>query len=126
MSAGHGRGYYGGEQLDRSRHRSGSGWFKIGAVVGLGAVIWWWVLPAVGSKFSARSAPLPPPPPPPPPPPLAPADELERLSRAGGFVSAGAFEDAVVANARELKAAGARVELGPYLQHLESRLGQTP
>jgi hypothetical protein len=111
MSAGHGRGYYGGSQLDRPRRRSSSGWFKIAAVVGLGAVIWF-MLPRGGSKHEEL-----------PSPPSPPPDEgLEQLARSRGFSSSKMYEDSVIANARELKAAGAKVELGPHLQHLEDRL----
>lgn len=115
MSAGYGRGHYGNEQLAQRRSGGvGGGWFKIAAVVGLGAVIWWWVIPAIGPKSKHVEET--------PPQPQEPPPDLSQAAQARGFSSTAAYEDSVLMNARELKAAGAKVELGPHLAHLEPRL----
>lgn len=122
MSAGYGRGHYGEEQL-APRRSGGSGWFKFALVAGLGVVIWKWVLPRVGPKAQAQAQ-EPPPPPPPSPPSLPPPSpiELEQLAQSRGFPSKEAFEDSIVSVARELRASGAHVDLGPHLQHLAPRI----
>lgn len=98
-----------------------SGWLKVIAVAGIGAVAWWWVLPSIGLGAKPRSQshelPLPSHVPPPPPP-----HPLDAIARSRGFASAAEYEDALVATARELEASGAKVELGPYLAHLGPRL----
>lgn len=109
------RGYYGNPAPLPAR-RSGGGWIKVAAVVGLGAAIWFYVIPAIGSK--AKQAPSPHEPPSPPPPPPHPLDEA---ARSRGFSSTAAYEDAMIAMKRELEAAGAKVELAPHLTYLESR-----
>jgi hypothetical protein len=115
---GYGRGYYGDSQLAPRRSRSGSGWFTIAVVVGLGAVIWF-MLPGIGPKSKQEEEPTPA-----PAAPLSHDEELDQLARSSGFSSTKTYEDSVVANARVLKANGGRVELGPHLQHLEPRLEQ--
>jgi hypothetical protein len=118
MSAGYGRGYYGGDQLQPSR-RSRGGWVKLALVVGVGAVIWR-MLPGGGTKSEpgpGRGGEEPP-----PAPPSAPDEGLDQLARSRGFSSTNAYEDSVIANARELRASGAKVVLAPQLAHLESRL----
>jgi hypothetical protein len=119
MSAGYGRGHYGDAQLS-PRRSGGSGWFKIAVVAGLGVVIWKWVLPRIGPKSTHV---LPSSPPPSPSVPSTTHDEdLEKLAQLRGFSSKQAFEDSVVGTARELRASGAKVDLGPHLQYLEPRL----
>ena len=48
--------------------------------------------------------------------------QLEDDARARGFVMVKDYEDSVVASAKQLQAAGAKVVLAPHLQHLASRL----
>lgn len=115
MSAGYGRGHYGAEQLDRERRRSGGGWFKIVAVVGLGAVVWL-MWPRERPEYAFAQEPSPPPAPP------SPDGDLDQVARSRGFPSTKAYEDSMIASARELRAAGAKVELAPHLQHLAARL----
>lgn len=55
------------------------------------------------------------------PPRLPPQLTQEALAR--GYPSQQAYEDAVVATARELRETGATVTLAPHLQHLTPRLG---
>lgn len=120
MSAGYGRGHYGGEQLDRPT-RSGGGWFKIAAIAGVGAAIWY-MWPRKSPEL-VYMPPSPPPSPPPPPSPTAPTDTaLEQIAHERGFISAKAYEDSVLASARDLRASGAKIELAPHLQHLTLRL----
>lgn len=111
MSLGYGRGHYGGEQLERPP-RSGGGWFKVVAVVGLGAAVWYvWPRkrppssPPMTGEASNEHEP-----------------KLEQIARAGGFASAQEYEDATLATARALAATGAKIELPPHLQHLAPRL----
>ncbi len=125
---GYGRGYYGEAQIAIAPPRSaprGRGWFTIAAVVGLGAAVAWVVWP----RDKGAPEPLPPPAPPPPvpspvPPPPPQGETLAPVPHPypPGFPSMQAYEDAVVASARELRAAGAKVELAPHLQHLEPRV----
>jgi hypothetical protein len=107
------RGYYGNPAPLPAR-RSGGGWIKVAAVVGLGAAIWLYVIPAIGSKSKQA-------PPHEPPPPPAPPHPLDEAARSRGFSSTAAYEDAMIAMKRELEAAGAKVELAPHLTYLESR-----
>jgi hypothetical protein len=109
MSEGYGRGYYGNAQLNRPPS-SGRGWWIAIAAVGVGAAAWffWPRKPAIAITVQQPFAPN--------------EDELTRLARARGYSSVSAFEDAVIATARELRKSGAKVELAPPLQHLESRL----
>ena len=100
-----------------------SGWFKIAAAAGIGAAVWFWVLPSIGFGHKDKSQHAPPSHEPPPAPPLHPFDQI---AQARGFSSAAEYEDALVATARELEASGAKVELGPHLAHLEPRLRETP
>jgi hypothetical protein len=113
------RGYYGNPAPLPAR-RSGGGWLKIAAVVGIGAAAWYWVIPAIVARRTRRmqlqlAAPLP---------PSQPVHPLDEVARSRGFASGADYEDALVATARELEAAGARVDLGPRLTHLESRLSE--
>lgn len=121
MSAGYGRGYYGSEQLAPPRRQSNSGWLTVAVVAGLGAVIWWWVLPAVGPKAKHAVTPAP--------SPVVPLtshdDEISRQARERGFASAREYEDAVALMARDLRSTGAKVEMAPHLAHLEPRAGGT-
>jgi hypothetical protein len=111
---GYGRGYYGDAQLAQ---RSGGGWFKIAAIVGLGAVTWYWVLPKIRSRRAiAEISQLPPLPPSP--------SELEQIAQMRGYASAREYEDAIVAMARDLAASGAKVDLGAHFQHLRPYLEQ--
>ena len=117
MRVGYGRGYYGEGQL--APRRSGGGWFKAVAVVGVGAVVVWLLWPRSKPVTVLHAEP----PPAPQLPPAPPSNEgLDHVARSRGFESTREYEDAVLADARELRAAGAKVELGPQLQHLESRL----
>lgn len=120
--SGYGRGYYGDSQLDPQR--SSSSWGTVAVVAGLG-VLAWFMLPSIGPRRAKDPQHAPQPqayvPPAPPPPPLS---ELARMASDRGFSSIKDYEDAVLADARELRASGARVDLGPHLQHLESRLNE--
>jgi hypothetical protein len=113
MSEGYGRGYYGSGQLNRPPSGSGRGWLIGLAVVGIGAAAWYF-WPRKTMPVTAMQQPFAPYPP--------NEDELGRLARARGYASVAAFEDAVIATARELRKSGAEVRLSPPLQHLESRL----
>jgi hypothetical protein len=124
MSAGYGRGYYGCQQLAprqlaasqrvdyqqlAPRRRPGTNWFGALLLIGIGAAVWLaWPSKTVLPELE-------------PPPPRGVT--LEQLARARGFSSLQAFEDAVIANARELRATGAHVDLGPHLAHLDPRVG---
>lgn len=142
MNAGYGRGYYGAGQLapcpQRPRTRN---WVKIAFVVGAGAVIWlMWPRSKVPEPEVGRVDDEPRYPPPAPPAyPLAPPEALPQLAApttalvpaaprldqaalARGYSSQQAYEDAVVANARQLQRDGAAVTLAPHLQHLTPRL----
>jgi hypothetical protein len=119
--AGYGRGFYGSEQLARPRTGGGAnkGWFKIAAVAGLGAAIYWWVLPAIRPKPKQVTAPYASPPPveasySPPHASSLHDEDLERHARSRGFPSAKAYADAMIAMVDELRAAGAKVELAPH------------
>lgn len=144
MSAGYGRGYYGvGQLAPRSQRPRTSNWVKIALVVGVGAVVWlMWPRSKPHEPEAGRGDWPPPPSPPPPPPPLPPtppesplhlvvpttalvpaAPQLEQAALARGYPSQQAYEDAVVASARQLQHDGATVTLAPHLQHLAARLG---
>ena len=139
MSAGYGRGYYGAGQLARPPRRKRS-WFTVVAVLGVGAAAVWllWPRRAVpafesGGKEPARSAPTPP-----PSPQISAIDttgsalmigatgaflkQLEDDARSRGFLSVKDYEDSVVASAKQLQVAGAKVVLAPHLQHLAPQL----
>jgi hypothetical protein len=133
--------------------RRGGGWIKIAVVVGVGAVVWYmWPRKPKLYPFETAAPPPPLPPqqsmqqpqqsmmfpssPPPwqvhaPPPPtsqlaLAPLAgyvESKPLEPLRDYAEQKAYEDAVVANARQLQETGAKVVLAPHLQYLTSRLG---
>lgn len=109
--SGYGRGYYGDAQL--APGRSGGGWFKIAAIVGLGAVTWYWVLPKIRSRRAIAEISRSPSP-----------SELEQIAQMRGYASAQEYEDAIVAMAHDLTVSGAKVDLGAHLQHLRPRLEQ--
>jgi hypothetical protein len=134
MSAGYGRGYYGVEQMaPQPPRRRGSGWIPLAVVVGVGAVIWFmWPRSsqvAAGEGGGGGDAPQPPAPPPVPPPEgQSSQGDLPQLNpdqeaQARGYPSRQAYEDAVVASARQLQDAGAKVSFSPHLQHLTPLLG---
>jgi hypothetical protein len=130
MKIGYGRGYYGAGQLALVPPRRGSGWFKLALVVGVGAAVWYlWPrkpYPAYDSSGGGGEGPHPPTPTPTPTPPegqlsqvLTPGEDAQ----ARGYPSQQAYEDAVVASARQLQEAGASVAFAPHFQHLAPRLG---
>lgn len=147
MSAGYGRGYYGAGQLARSpRKRS---WFTIVAVLGVGATVVWLLWPrkaapdfgSVG-KEPERQTPTPAPSTSPlvvinttsvphatsAPYTTAPVatgaflKQLEDDASARGFLAVKDYEDSVIASAKQLQSAGAKVLLAPHLQHLAPQL----
>lgn len=140
MSAGYGRGYYGVGQLAPPPQRPRtSKWVKIAVVAGVGAVVW---LLWPRSKSHAPEIGVEPPSAPPIPSPLAlpgvppqlaapavwlvpgaAAPQLDQAALARGYPSQQAYEDAVVATARQIQRDGALVTLPPHLQHLTARLG---
>lgn len=144
MRVGYGRGYYGDGQLAPKTPRRG-GWGKLALVVGVGAVIWlvWPRRPkldyAVGPEGNEPKPALPPSTIPmvlpdqsapapqqlfvQPPPALQPSPQISQIAEARGYPSQQAYEDAVVASARQLQASGAKVMLAPHLAHLAPRLG---
>ena len=148
MSAGYGRGYYGDGQLARSAPRKRS-WFTVVAVLGVGATVVWMLWPRKVSYDLVPGGREPEPTPFPqisttnttamisaPPAgmtlvPLANSaivgagaflKQLEDDARARGFVLVKDYEDSVVASAKQLQAAGAKVMLAPHLQHLAPQL----
>lgn len=132
MKVGYGRGYYGGAQLAQDPvRRRGSSWGKIALVVGVGAVIWlmWPRTPKPEHEAGPGDGEAKPPSLPPTPPNTeaqtsgAQPQQLSQVAEARGYPGQQAYEDAVVASARQLQASGARVELAPHLAHLASRLG---
>jgi hypothetical protein len=135
MTAGYGRGYYGAGQLAPKppQPRRGSGWIKLAVVVGVGAAVWylWPRKPKLDyDDESGGGGPYPPTPSSPPPPPegqLAQAFDsgvpIDQEAYARGYPSQQAYEDAVVASARQLQDTGARVTFAPHFQHLTHRLG---
>jgi len=136
--SGYGRGYYGVGQLAREpSRRRGSGWIKLAVVVGVGAVVWiMWPRKPEYVPVPSGDEPKPPSPPFPPPPEAPPqqlalvqhihqhAPQLDQLANAQsrGYSSQKAYEDAVVASARQLQETGAKVVLASHLQHLAPRL----
>jgi hypothetical protein len=163
MRVGYGRGYYGNGQLAPSAPRPKTSWFKVVAIIGVGAAIVWMLLP----RSSASALPMggggggkDPDPPTPPAPlkppavselvvatttnvptdlpaaaarsaPIAPIatsaagafmKQLEDDARARGYVSVNDYEDSVIATAKQLQSAGAKVVLAPHLEHLTPRL----
>jgi hypothetical protein len=111
MSNGYGRGYYGENQLARPP-RQGSGWTKVALVLGVGAVAWFlWPRRAVPAVLAEE-----------PPPPSPPPGALDQVAQSRDYSSTRAYEDSVVASARQLQEAGARVVLAPHLAHLAPRL----
>lgn len=144
MSAGYGRGYYGvGQLAPRSQRPRTSNWVKIALVVGVGAVVWLMWPRSKPHEPEAGRGDWPPPPSPPPPFPPTPSESphqlaaptvalvpatprLDQAAMARGYSSQQAYEDAVVASARQLQRDGATVTLAPHLQHLTSRLGPAP
>jgi len=137
MKSGHGRGYYGEGQLERQAPRR-RGWIKLAVVVGVGAVVWlMWprkYVPVPGGDGPQPPVPSPFPPSEAPSPQLAQlgapqqlqlgAPQLDQLAiaQARGYSSQKAYEDAVVASARQLQETGAKVVLASHLQHLAPRL----
>jgi hypothetical protein len=139
---GYGRGYYGEEQLAKEPRR-GSGWGKIALVVGVGAVVWLMWPRKSSPVYVVGDAAKPPAPPSPLLPEALPATALPAASsvvlpsqialppaslqtpqtaEARGYASQQAYEDAVVATARQLQATGAQITLAPHLAHLAPRL----
>lgn len=124
-SMGYGRGYYGEAQLEnRQEPKRSGGWFKVVLAVGAGAALWYfWPRKQVVVEYVPVGSPAfaPPPSAPPAPevlvefPPVPTAPVL-------GFPSQQAYEDAVVASAKQLQASGASIQLAPHLQHLMARL----
>jgi hypothetical protein len=51
-----------------------------------------------------------------------PGESLDQASQSRGYPSQQAYEDAVVASARQLQEAGAKVSFAPHFQHLTPRL----
>jgi hypothetical protein len=135
MRAGYGRGYYGVGQLARPpQRRRGSVWTKVALVVGVGAVIWlmWPRSKPEYEPESGRGSDEPKPPPPSPLPLLEGASaqsgqpaqlaEVAQTAEVRGYPSQQAYEDAVIASARQLQTLGAKVVLAPHLAHLAPRL----
>lgn len=120
MNNGYGRGYYGNEQLDQPKRSSGGGWFKIAAAVAIGTAAWF-LWPKKSQALLTLQQHAPPQPPPPPPQDFELA-QLEQSALARGYPSLKTYEDSVIASARELKAAGSKVELAPHLRYLEARV----
>ncbi len=142
MNVGYGRGYYGvGQLAPRPQRPRTSNWAKIALVVGVGAIVWFmWPRSKLYDPEAGRVGDEPKPPPPSLPPPLEgqlqlpppstalvaeglPPPQLTQEAVARGFPSQQAYEDAVVASARQLRETGAMVMLAPHLQHLTARLG---
>lgn len=153
MRVGYGRGYYGvGQLAPQAPKRRGGGWIKIAVVVGVGAVVWYmWPRKPEYAPGLGGNEPRPPAPPSPPllegsqssplpegqlpstsftqvtqatqPTHLAQLESLDQVAEARGYPSQKAYEDAVVASARQLQDAGAKVAFAPHLQHLTPRLG---
>jgi len=137
MNAGYGRGYYGvGQLAPRPQRSRTSNWVKIALVVGAGAVVW--LLWPRSKAHVPETVGAEPPPPPSPPPDLGPLQlgapaaalvpvtatpQLDQAALARGYPSQQAYEDAIVATARQLQRDGATVTLAPHLQHLTARLG---
>lgn len=113
MSAqGYGRGYFGENQLQTKVKRKRR-WWPLFLVVGVGAAAVYMLWPRRQMQVDYSQPPVPPSQLPP---------DLNQYAQARGFPSLRSYEDAVVGQAQELRAAGARVDLGPHLQYLEARL----
>lgn len=137
-SMGYGRGYYGDAQLEnRQEPKRGGGWFKVVLAVGAGAALWYfWPRKKVVVEYVPTGSPILAPPqyvpvgspmlvsPPPAPPAQDVLVEAPPVPTAPvlGFPSQQAYEDAVVASAKQLQASGATIQLAPHLQHLMARL----
>jgi hypothetical protein len=152
-STGYGRGYYGEGQL-APQPRHGSGWIKLGLVVGVGAVVWYMWPRKTKPDYGANGGGGGDGPRPVAPAPMSPLPEwqapLAPISQGGyqegqshaylpqqtylahqtyddaqsrGYASQQAYEDAMVASARQLQDTGARVTLAPHFQYLTPRLG---
>lgn len=128
----YGRGYADAKyQTSKPKRRS---WFTLVAVVGLGAGVVWlmWPRSSAPDMNGGRGRDPEPPPPPQPapsspivaiPPPLgALQKQLQDDALARGFVTVEAYEDSVIASAKGLQDAGAKVVLAPSLQHLAPKL----
>lgn len=112
-TSGYGRGYFGNEQMDRQPKRAGVGWFKVLAATGLGVAAWYF-WPRKGESPSAASEAVP--------TAALNDDTLMHVARARGFASAKAYEDALIASAKELRATDAKVEFSPHFQYLDKRV----
>lgn len=114
MKTGHGRGYYGEGQLSQQSARSGGGWFKLALVAGVGSAIWFmWPrrkFEPVNEEPNGSAMP-------------APLSTGAHAWMTEAYPGQQAYEDAVVASALQLQAAGAKVVLAPHLAHLAPRLG---
>lgn len=114
---GYGRGYYGGERLDR-QPGSGRGWLKIAVAVVGGGVLWYWwprkrtVIVPMETLSSLPTSALS----------TSSATELEQIAHSRGFSSVKDYEDSVLAITRDLKLTGAKIELPPHLQYLMPRV----
>lgn len=118
MTSGYGRGYYGADQLAHTSSPvppRGSVWIKLGVILGAGAVVWYlWPrgpknIPETEQGSAEEKSPV-----------QAPSPSLEGLAlhqgaRLRGYPSQAAYEDAVVASARDLQDAGAQVAFAPHL-----------
>jgi hypothetical protein len=113
---GEGRGYYGVGQLQPDPpKRSGGGWIKLAVVVGVGAFIWYmWPRKDHEAIETPEPKPLP---------PSETPSSTDLMAQVRGFPSQQAYEDAVVASAKQLRDSGAQVTFAPHLQHLTPRLG---
>jgi hypothetical protein len=132
-----GRGYYGVGQLAPTPPKRSGGWIKVAVVVGVGAFIWYmWPRKDRDGIETAQPKPLLPEAPAPAPAPTvieapvaqpalseAPTRPVLPAGQVYGFPSQQAYEDAVVASAKQLRDSGAQVVLAPHLQHLAPRLG---
>jgi hypothetical protein len=138
---GYGRGYYGDAQLEnRQEQKRGGGWFKVVLAVGAGAALWYfWPRKKVVVEYVPVGSPAIAPPqyvptlapqyiPTLAPPATAPGPDVlveappVPTAPVLGFPSQQAYEDAVVASAKQLQEAGATIQLAPHLQHLMTRL----
>lgn len=129
--AGYGRGYYGGAQLDTSKPQGKRSWFTWVAVVGIGAATVWILWPRHSPLPGSGRGTYQEPPQPHsasapivaiPPPTGALQKQLQEDALERGFATVEAYEDSVIASAKGLQDAGAKVVLAPNLQHLSPRL----
>jgi hypothetical protein len=112
---GYGRGYFGENQL-QTKIKKKRRWWPFFLLVGVGAAAVYVLWPRRQLDYSQ------PIPNTYPPPSQLPPPDLNQYAQARGVPSLRSYEDAVVGQAQELRAAGARVDLGPHLQYLEARL----